>query len=213
MINKISNLFKSYYPLIILVIILFFFFKTCTKNKNNRIELEKNHEFTIGQIIGVTGGRHSDVLFRYYVNGKEYVNGELSRSKKSFDIYGFYLVKYHETNPNNSEILISKGKYQYTKILNKNISITGQIDKITKYRDNYYDLKISYLYDDCKYSFKSRLTIDDLNCDPNLDCLKSNIELKISSIYPGLNNLYILSVDRTKKIKSDFKINVEFECN
>ena len=191
---------------------LLFFIKIGSKNRNNRIELQKNPEYTIGQIIGITKGKHSEVLFRYYVNGKEYVNGELSRSKENFDIYGFYPIKYHKINPKNSEILISRGKHSHQDILDKNISVIGKIDKIIEYRDNYYDLRISYLYKNCKYSFDSRLLFEKLNCDPKLDCLNSDIELEISLIYPRLNNLYVISVNRTKKIKSDFKINVDYEC-
>jgi len=211
---------KKYFDVLIVVFILGFlfiiFYKNGSKNRKKENDQKKNTEFVIGQLLRTTnGGRYSvSIRYRYYVNGKEFINTDsVNSSNDDYDKNGFYYVKYQKENPQKSTILIARGKCDYKKLFDKSTTKVGKIDKIIKYRDNFYDIDISYKHLNCNYSFRSRLPIEDLNCDPSLNCLKSNIDLTISLDYPLLNNIYLKSVDRTKKIKSDFKLHVNFECN
>jgi len=208
--KKSIDFIKQKFWLLFIVVSIILLSKTCSQNKKEKIALDKNGLFTIGQVIGSTGGKHSVSIYRYYVNNKEFINRGI---KDVGDKYGFRLIKYDKTNPINSAIVDNK-RYSYREILNKySIDIKGTIDKIIKYRDNYYDLKITYIFSDCEYTFKTRLDTKDLGCNPDVNCYNSEIHFKISSIYPRLNTLYIKSIDRAKKIKSNFKLNIDSSCD
>lgn len=197
----------------LLLIITFFIGFTLYQNKKEDL-ITKRAKITSGLIYSFStsesykGGGASFINYKYYFDTKEFKSKDNFSNNQTFHkrirlsepiIGKFYPVEYDSLNPKESRIIITEEALNPFELTHNGLKINGDISKISGGHNPYFDCFITYKFKGEKFSFRTRLHQDSINCGSIENCRKTKkIELKISEEYPFFNDLYFKSRDRQK---------------
>ena len=185
---------------LVLAFIAFYFF-----GPRDESVIQKNKKVTVAKISSITYSEHNSYInYIYHIDGEKFKkSAPLKGSRISGIRLGkpvvkkYYRLEYDSTNHENNIIIIGKEPLDEKKLIANGIYKDGRITRVLKGHYPYVDFFINYNHKTDKYSFRTRLHKDSLNCGTLEECLTSNsIGLIASKEYPFLNNLYFKSRDR-----------------
>lgn len=174
-------------------------------DKRQESKIEENKGVTYAKILGIKKGKGSFVQYKFFHNDKWYYDADSWNGKASKN--EFYKVIFNKDNPEYSDIILAKNPISPFQLINEGIEIKGRIKRIEIPSKEYLDLYITYEFLNEKFEFRTRMNKDSLPCNIK-NCEGSLIDMKISNIFPELNNLYYSSYDRSK-IREKLNINYE----
>ncbi|CAL2057710.1 hypothetical protein [Tenacibaculum sp. 190524A05c] len=196
------------------LLLIITFFIGFTLYQNNKEDLiTKRAKITSGRIYSLSyknphRGSGKSIDYKYFINNNEYKSKDpfskhqtfKKRVRLSEPIIGkFYPVEYDSLNPKESRIIITEEALNPFELTHNGLKINGDISKISGGHNPYFDFFITYKFRGEKFSFRTRLHQDSINCGSIENCRKTKkIELKISEEYPFFNDLYFKSRDRQK---------------
>ncbi|MCH4553404.1 hypothetical protein [Aestuariibaculum lutulentum] len=184
------------------IILIFGIILMVINSINDHESLQQHKKYGIGKVIK-KGGRHNDIIyFSFFYNGKKYQTSskhDFFNLNDEVKINGFYKVEFDITNPENSNIYITKKPLNPFKLLAQGIEIDASIDKFSHSFKNSADLNISYTYGNENFTFRCRYLLDSLPCGSFENCKNADsIKIIICKLFPELNNLYLESHDRQR---------------
>ncbi|MDO6819493.1 hypothetical protein [Zobellia sp. 1_MG-2023] len=171
--------------------------------------LSKHRKMTIGKVTDFKYRKKGFIDYQFYVNGELFDTSDPDdagwpnyiRNAKAQKQH-FYFVEYDSTNPYNSKIQIQRKSIGTNTLFKDSIPIKATIEQINSISDSYMDLYISYVYQQGRFKFRTRIHKDSLPCGTVANCEQGEIDLTISKYFPDANNLYFKSYDRMAMKKS-----------
>lgn len=184
---------KNYGGVFLLAMVMAFLY---WKDKREETKIEQNKATSYAKILSIKKGKGSYVRYRFLYNNKWYQDTDSWNGKASEN--EFYKVIFDKTNPEYSDIILTRNPINPLTLIDKGVGIKGKINRIGIPSHQYIDLYISYEYLNEKFEFRTRMNKDSLPCGNDKNCEGSLIDIKVSTYFPELNNLYYASYDRSK---------------
>lgn len=184
---------KKYGGVLLLAFIMVFLY---WKDQREETKIEKNKDTSYAKILGIKKGKGNYVRYKFLHNHSWYYDTDSWNGKASEN--EFYKVIFDKTDPEYSDIILTKKSINPLTLIDEGIEIKGEINRIEIPSKQYLDLYISYKYLNEKFEFRTRMNKDSLPCGNIENCEGSLIDLKVSNYFPELNDLYYSSYDRSK---------------